>query len=77
MTIIKKNGIYLSLSKNDVEFNKTYRLYITSVPSDSQKPEGSVAEFHFAYEDGKLFIRYTKGGNVFIIKKSGENRISH
>lgn len=68
----KKNGIYLSLSKNDVEFNKTYRLYITSVPSDSQKPEGSVAEFHFAYEDGKLFIRYTKGGNVFIIKKVGE-----
>ena len=66
------NRYDIDITKRDIELNKKYKLKIKSVPSKYQLPTGNVAEFYFSNEDGKLFIRFTKGGNTSILKKVGE-----
>lgn len=66
------NRYDIDITKRDIELNKKYKLKIKSAPSKYQLPTGNVAEFYFSNEDGKLFIRFTKGGNTSILKKVGE-----
>ena len=66
------NRYDIDITKRDIELNKKYKLKIKSAPSKYQLPTGNVAEFYFSNEDGKLFIRFTKGGNTAILKKVGE-----
>ena len=66
------NRYDIDITKRDIELNKKYKLKIKSAPSKYQLPAGNVAEFYFSNEDGKLFIRFTKGGNTSILKKVGE-----
>ena len=66
------NRYDIDITKRDIELNKKYRLKIKSAPNKYQLPTGNVAEFYFSNEDGKLFIRFTKGGNTSILKKVGE-----
>lgn len=66
------NRYDIDITKRDIELNKKYKLKIKSAPSQYQLPTGNVAEFYFSNEDGKLFIRFTKGGNTSILKKVGE-----
>ena len=66
------NRYNIDITKRDIELNKKYKLKIKSAPSKYQLPAGNVAEFYFSNEDGKLFIRFTKGGNTSILKKVGE-----
>lgn len=66
------NRYDIDITKRDIELNKKYKLKIKSAPNKYQLPTGNVAEFYFSNEDGKLFIRFTKGGNTSILKKVGE-----
>ena len=61
------NRYDIDITKRDIELNKKYKLKIKSAPSKYQLPTGNVAEFYFSNEDGKLFIRFTKGGNTAIL----------
>ena len=58
------SGIAIEMNKRDVYLGDTYRLYITQVPNGFVKPTKPVSEFKFSYEDGKLFMRFDRGGTV-------------
>ena len=66
------NDYSIELNKRDIEFGKTYKMYITSVPNQYQLPTTSISEFHFTNEGGKLYVRFTKGGTSTELKKVGE-----
>ena len=66
------NRVALDINRRDVYLGDQYKLYVTQVPSGYQKPEVSVSDFTFSYEDGKLFVRFSKGGTAIVLKKVGE-----
>ena len=66
------NAIDIGMNRRDVHLGDTYRLYITQVPNGFVKPNKPVSEFKFSYEDGKLFMRFDKGGTVTTLLRNGE-----
>lgn len=66
------SGIAIEMNRRDVHLGDTYRLYITQVPNGFVKPNKPVSEFKFSYEDGKLFMRFSRGGTVTTLLRNGE-----
>ena len=66
------NAIEIGMNNRDVHLGDTYRLYITQAPNGFVKPNKPVSEFKFSYEDGKLFMRFDKGGTVTTLLRNGE-----
>ena len=66
------NAIDIGMNRRDVHLGDTYRLYITQAPNGFVKPNKPVSEFKFSYEDGKLFMRFDKGGTVTTLLRNGE-----
>lgn len=66
------NAIDIGMNRRDIYLGDTYRLYITQVPNGFVKPTKPVSEFKFSYEDGKLFMRFDRGGTVTTLLRNGE-----
>ena len=71
-TVVKSGAADRGTGKIILEklaWNTTYRLYLTSVPKEYEKPVGFVAEFHF----DSAGIHFTKGNTAVVLNKKNNN----
>lgn len=71
-TVVKSGAADRGTGKIILEklaWNTTYRLYLTSVPKEYEKPVGFVAEFHF----DSAGIHFTKGSTAVVLNKKNNN----